>query len=147
MIVLDASVLIGHLDRSDAHHQRARALLEASGATPLGASSISLAETLVAPARAGKLELARDALARIGISELTFAAGAPERLASLRARTGCKLLPDCCVLLAAQEHGGAVASFDVGLVQAADSIGLPVVNSGDHGTVFEPRGQGSAFST
>jgi predicted nucleic acid-binding protein len=126
VIVLDASVLIGHLDGNDLHHQRARDLLEESGASPLGASSISLAETLVAPARTGRLDAARDALERIGIAELVFRADAPARLAKLRADTGCKL-PDCCVLLAAQDHEGTVASFDTDLIQAARALGLAVV--------------------
>lgn len=46
MIVLDAGVLIAHLDERDAHHAKAGRLLGASGAEPLGASAISLAETL-----------------------------------------------------------------------------------------------------
>ncbi len=125
MIVLDASVLIGHLDGNDLHHQRARDLLEGSGASPLGASSISLAETLVAPARVGRLAAAHDALGRIGVAELAFGAEAPARLAQLRADTGCKL-PDCCVLLAAQDHEGAVASFDTDLLKAARALGLEV---------------------
>lgn len=125
MIVLDASVLIGHLDGNDLHHQRARDLLEESGASPLGASSISLAETLVAPARAGRLAAAHDALGRIGIAELALGAEAPARLARLRADTGRKL-PDCCVLLAAQDHEGAVASFDADLLKAARALGLEV---------------------
>lgn len=123
MIVLDASVMIGHLDGNDLHHERARALLEMSGASPLGASPISLAETLVAPARMGRLDAAREALRRIGIAELELREDAPLRLAQLRAGTGRKL-PDCCVLLAAQEHEGAVASFDADLLEAARALGL-----------------------
>jgi predicted nucleic acid-binding protein len=126
MIVLDASVLIGHLDGNDPHHQRARGLLEQSGASALGASSISLAETLVAPARAGRLDVARDALDRIGIAELELRADAPAQLAQLRADTGRKL-PDCCVLLAARDYEGAVASFDKDLIRAARALGLEVV--------------------
>jgi predicted nucleic acid-binding protein len=123
MIVLDASVLIGHLDGNDFHHERARGLLEACGASPLGVSPISLAETLVAPARMGKLDAARDALQRIGIAELELRDDAPLRLARLRAETGRKL-PDCCVLLAAQDHEGVVASFDADLLKAARALGL-----------------------
>ena len=41
----------------------------------------------------------------------------------LRAETRCKL-PDCCVLLAAQEHEAAVASFDLDLLDAAEKLGL-----------------------
>ena len=123
MIVLDASVLIGQLDGRDPHHTRARALLEASGAEPLGASAISLAETLVAPARAGRLEEAEAALERIGVGELDLGDDAPARLAKLRAETGLKL-PDCCVLATAQQHAGAVASFDKDLAAAAEELGL-----------------------
>jgi predicted nucleic acid-binding protein len=126
VIVLDASVLIGHLDGNDPHHQRARGLLEASGASPLGASPISLAETLVAPARMGHLDAAREALERIGVTELALGDDAAVQLARLRVNTGRKL-PDCCVLLAAQDHDGAVASFDTDLIRSARALGLEVV--------------------
>ena len=134
MIVLDASVLIGHLDGNDPHHPQARAMLEASGGAPLGASQITLAETLVAPARTGHLDTARDALERIGIIELPFATDAAARLARLRVITGRKL-PDCCVLLAAQEHAAAVASFDVDLNRAARALGLDVVRESGEGGI------------
>lgn len=128
MIVLDASVLIAHLDGRDPHHERAGELLAGSGAAPLGASPITLAETLVAPARARRLEEAQAALERLGVGELSHGEGAPGRLAQLRAGTGLKL-PDCCVLAAAQSHAGAVASFDANLVAAAGKLGLEVANS------------------
>ncbi len=124
MIVLDASVLIGHLDAGDRHHAKATALLEASGAEPLGASAITLAETLVAPARANRLAEAEAALGRIGVEELDL--GAPTRLARLRAESGRKL-PDCCVLVAAQQYDGSVASFDADLRKAAHGLGLAVI--------------------
>jgi predicted nucleic acid-binding protein len=124
VIVLDASVLIAHLDQRDAHHERAKRLLSGTGAEPLGASTITLAEILVAPARADRLGDASAALERLAVAELPLGAEAPSRLAQLRADTGCKL-PDCCVLLAAQAYGGAVASFDSVLIGAARSLGLP----------------------
>ena len=123
MIVLDASVLIGHLDAGDPHHAGAQDLLEASGEEVLGASTITLAETLVSPARAGRLADAEAALQHLGVSELLLGENAPGRLAQLRADVGMKL-PDCCVLLAAQEHAGIVASFDADLLAAADKLGL-----------------------
>jgi predicted nucleic acid-binding protein len=123
VIVLDASVLIAHLDGRDPHHAGARSLLEASGEEPLGASAITLAETLVAPARAGRLAEAESALQRLGVSELALGEDAPARLARLRAEVGLKL-PDCCVLLAAQEHAGTVASFDSDLLAAARKLEL-----------------------
>jgi predicted nucleic acid-binding protein len=126
VIVLDASVLIAHLDGRDVHHEKAARLLIDTGAEALAASTISLAETLVAPARAGRLAEAKEALERLGVAELYMGHGGPSRLAQLRADTGCKL-PDCCVLLAAQEHEGTVASFDVGLTKAAAALGLSTV--------------------
>jgi len=125
MIVLDASVLIGHLDGRDRHHESARELLRAHASEPLGASQISLAETLVAPARAGRLEEAREALERLSIHELPFAPGASHRLAHLRVETGLKL-PDCCALLAAEEQGGGIASFDRDLCRRARDLGISV---------------------
>lgn len=126
MIVLDASVLIAHLDERDTHHERASRLLGETGAEPLGASTITLAETLVAPARRGRLDDVIAALDRLGVTELSLADGASSQLARLRAETGCKL-PDCCVLLAAQEHGGTVASFYLALLDAADGLGLSIL--------------------
>lgn len=126
MIVLDASVLIAHLDERDAHHERASRLLSDTGSEPLGASTITLAETLVAPTRAGRLEDVVAALDRLGVAELLLGDEAPTRLARLRADAGCKL-PDCCVLLAAKENGGTVASFDSALIDAAERMGLPTV--------------------
>jgi predicted nucleic acid-binding protein len=127
VIVLDASVLIAHLDDRDPHHQRARSLLEESGSESLGASAITLAETLVAPARAGRLGEARAALEQLGVSELSFGNEAPGRLAQLRADTARKL-PDCCVILAAQEHAGTVASFDADLTRAARQLRLETID-------------------
>ncbi len=123
MIVLDASVLIAHLDGDDPHHARAQSLLEASAEETLGASAITLAETLVPPARAGRLGDAEAALQRLGVGELALGESAPTRLAKLRAEIGLKL-PDCCVLLAAEEHSGVVASFDSDLIAAAHKLGL-----------------------
>lgn len=123
MIVLDASVLIAHLDDRDAHHERAKRVLGDTDGEPLGASTISLAETLVAPARAGRLADATEALERLGVRELPLGRDAAGRLAQLRTDTGRKL-PDCCVLLAATERDAAVATFDSALVDAAGELGL-----------------------
>jgi predicted nucleic acid-binding protein len=123
VIVLDARVLIAHLDGVDGHHDAARSLLEASSGETLGASTISLAETLVAPARAGRLADAEQALRRLGVDELVLGKNAPARLAEMRAQVGLKT-PDCCVLLATKEHGGTMASFDRDLLAAARRMGL-----------------------
>ncbi|MGN6372162.1 MAG: type II toxin-antitoxin system VapC family toxin [Solirubrobacteraceae bacterium] len=126
-IALDASVLIGHLDSNDPHHVRAVRLLEATDGQVLGASAITLAETLVAPARAGRLADAQSALGRLGVRELAFGDEVASRLTRLRADLGVKL-PDCCVLFVAQEHSGSVASFDTGVIKAARKLGLRTVD-------------------
>ena len=118
MIVLDASVLIAHLDGSDPHHPKARKVLEDNAAAPFGASRISLAETLVAPARAGHLDDAAAALDLLEVAELTLGGDAPARLARLRAETNRKL-PDCCVLLAAAPAAQAADQQIVASTNAA----------------------------
>lgn len=126
MIVLDASVLIGHFDDQDDHHPRARKLLLEIATEPLGASTITLAEILVMPTRENRLQAATAALDRIGVSELPLSRDASRRLAQLRVESGRKM-PDCCVLLAAIESSGKLASFDQGLIKAARRLGLETV--------------------
>jgi len=125
VIVVDASALIAHLDADDAHHDRAEALLLDAADEPLGASPLSLAEVLVGPARAGRLDRAIAALRQLGVDDVTLPEDAPAQLALLRAGTGLKL-PDCCVLLAAGQVQGEVATFDDRLAAAARSRGYVV---------------------
>jgi predicted nucleic acid-binding protein len=127
VIVLDASVLIAHLDGDDAHHEKAKRLLSESEGEALAASTITLAETLVLGAKTGQLREMREAIERLGVTELLTGADAHVRLAELRARTGHKL-PDCCVLLAAKEIGGVVASFDSALTEAAKDLKLVTID-------------------
>jgi predicted nucleic acid-binding protein len=123
VIVLDASVLIAQLNGGDAHHSEAKELLASSGAEALGASPVTLAEALIFPARAERLTEAQAALQELGVDELPFGEHTAARLAQIRTETGLKL-PDCCVLLAAEEHAGLVASFDASLVEAARGLSL-----------------------
>jgi len=101
MIVVDASVLIAHLDARDALHARAVEALTSFASLSLAASLLTFAEVLGGPARAGRLDEAAGALRALGVREIAFPTDASVRLAELRARTGLKL-PDCCVLLAAE---------------------------------------------
>lgn len=127
MIVVDASVLIAHLDASDALHDRADEALLATAEQPLGCSPITLAEVLVGPARAGRLRDARTAVADLGVVEIPLGDDAAARLADLRAETALKL-PDCCVLLAAEDgHAETVLTFDDRLARAAERRRLRVV--------------------
>ncbi len=125
MIVLDASVLIAHLDASDVHHDRAGVLLLEVAGEPIGASPLTLAEVLVGPARAGQLDRGTALLHQLDVASVHLDDDAPARLATLRAGTGLKL-PDCYVLLAADQTQGEVATFDDRLAKAATEHGFVV---------------------
>lgn len=122
MIVLDASVVIGLLDGDDVHHERAEEVFRTSAGRDRGISTVTLAEVLVGPVRAGRGDVVRRALERLRVVEVGLPAGAAVRLAELRATTGLRL-PDCCVLLAVPP-GGSVASFDQRLLAAAERLGV-----------------------
>lgn len=124
MTVLDASVLVAHFDRTDPHHERAGEILLSLGDAPLRASALTLAEVLVGPTRAGLAPEVSRALVALGIEAVPIAQDAAERLAALRVRTGLKL-PDCCVLLAAEDVAATeLATFDKRLADAAREHGL-----------------------
>jgi len=125
MIILDARVLIAHLDAQDAHHARADELLAATSPEPLGASVITLAEVLVAPARSRRLGRATAALQQLGVAGVALGVDSPLRLAVLRAETNLKM-PDCCVLLAAETADASIATFDERLAAAAVARGYVV---------------------
>jgi len=125
VIIVDASVVIAHLDASNPRHDRAEGLLLGVDEEQLGASPLTLAELLVGPARTGRLDQAAAALSQLGVAPVKLTDNAPLRLARLRAGTGLKL-PDCCVLLAAEQSGGAVATLDRRLAAVAADHGLLV---------------------
>lgn len=126
MIVLDASVLIAHLDARDRHHSRAVAMLNANPAQDLAASTLTIAEVLTGPARAGTLDRAIAAIARLGVISLPITERSTSRLALLRAESRVKM-PDCCVLLAAEESGAMVATFDLHLAGVARERGISLI--------------------
>ena len=124
MIVLDASVLIAYLDRDDSHHVAAESLLAEAVDGDLGVDPLTLAEVLVAPARNDLIEAAKAALRNLEVAELPFPSAV--RLARLRSTTGLRM-PDCCVLLAAEDAAATaataatIASFDDRLVHTAEA--------------------------
>jgi predicted nucleic acid-binding protein len=123
MIVLDASALIAYFDPSDAHHGRIQAQLTESD-EPLAASVITLAETLVHPFRAGRLNEAQQLLERLEVRPIGIDGPETGLLAQLRAETGLPM-PDCCVIQAADRvHASTVISFDDRLTRVAAARGL-----------------------
>ena len=127
MIVLDAGVLIAHLDAGDTPHAPATAMLAEAGAEPPGVSLLTLSEVLVGPARVGQLDRATSVLDQLRVVPQLPPADASVRLALLRAETNLKL-PDCCVLLAAEGAPAALATFDRYLATVAEQRGLTVLD-------------------
>jgi predicted nucleic acid-binding protein len=125
VIVLDASILIAYLDADDRHHQAAETLL-LQEIDEIGINQLTLAEVLVVPAREDRLESVLFALSDLEVRTLPFPDDAAVRLARLRTITQLRM-PDCCVLLAAEEEGARVASFDQRLTKAATHRGLVVL--------------------
>lgn len=126
MIVLDASVVIAMLDEGDAHHVRAVEVLTQAQARSenFAMNPVTITEVLVGPTRAGREGRVLDDLDRLAVLETPL--GSPRRLAALRVATGLRM-PDCCVLLSAEDAGGAdVATFDDRLADAARGRGLCV---------------------
>ena len=125
MKVLDASVVIALLDGDDAHHGDAVDSLEGCADEDLAINVVTLGEILVGPMRARRDAKVMRELAGIGIHVVGIPADAGQRLAELRLRTGLRM-PDCCVLLAAQQVSGDVLTFDQRLAASAhDILGTP----------------------
>jgi len=119
-LILDASVVIALLDSGDKHHARAvEQVAEADEAGhDLAIPASAYAEALVAPARVGRLEDARQAIEMVGIAvaELTPAMAAAAALVRVRhKRLG---LADALVLACARELRGSLLSFDRDLAAA-----------------------------
>jgi predicted nucleic acid-binding protein len=126
VILLDASVLIGHFEPADAHHTQATAVLTAHLAESFAASVITLAEVYTGAGRRGQAPHLKELLEHLRIEELALPAGASLRLGELRAVTNLKM-PDCCVLYTAEHHSAAIATFDDKLAARAGELGIPVV--------------------
>jgi predicted nucleic acid-binding protein len=98
LIILDASVLIAHLEPADAHHEAAVEALVAHAGDDLRLPASALAETLVVPARRGRLAEAREALTQLLLVIEPLTQSIAERAAELRGRHRTLRLPDALVL-------------------------------------------------
>lgn len=123
MIALDAGVLIALFDANDAHHAAAEALFAANPTEPMTIGPINQAEVLVRAARENRDQKMLADLRALGVETTALPDDAGLRLARLRAHTGARM-PDCCVLLTAEQTSARVATFDRRLVDAATSLGL-----------------------
>ena len=108
LIHLDAGVIIGFLDASDAHHQTSRAALAAAlqHGDHLALAASALAESLVGPARRGQpaVEAVRHLVERLPISIIPLDIEIATTAARLRAVHRALRLPDALVIATAIEH-------------------------------------------
>jgi predicted nucleic acid-binding protein len=105
LTVIDAGVLIGFLDESDAHHESStRELEDARRRGDIVIPASALAEAMVAPARKGdsSLEAVREFIERLPVGVAKLDAEVAMIAAQVRARHGQKLkLPDALVVATA----------------------------------------------
>lgn len=124
-VVVDAGVLIAHLDERDALHERAEALLVRLADMRLLASSLTVAECLVCPAQRGGAALVERALERLGLERVPLLGDDAAPLAAVRASTRLRM-PDAVVVHAAEAIGADLATTDRALAAAARERGLVV---------------------
>jgi predicted nucleic acid-binding protein len=122
-LILDASVLIGLLDASDAHHTAAVDDVEAADlrGDDLLSPASAYSEALVSFARVGRVADARAAIAAMGIVVTPLTAAIGERAARLRASHERLRLPDAIVLATARVLGAELLTYDDRLARAADT--------------------------
>ena len=121
--VLDADVLIGALDGSDAHHQEARQRFTAwhGQQDALVISLPNLSEVLVAPgSEEARLRAARAAIAALGVSAHQPTEAIAVDAARMRGRRPISL-PDAYLLATARHLDATVASFDAKVLRAAEA--------------------------
>ena len=108
MIHLDAGVIIGFLDASDAHHESSRAVLADAlqNGDHLAIAASALAEALVGPARRGEsaVNAVRNLIDRLPMSIIPLELEIATVAARLRAAHRALRLPDALVIATAIER-------------------------------------------
>jgi len=98
LIVLDASVLIAHLDPADALHEPASEAVRGHVDDELRLPTSAYSEYLVDAARAGAIGQARESVERLGLILAPIDQEIAEEAARLRARSNALRLPDALVI-------------------------------------------------
>lgn len=125
MIVLDAGVLIAHLDRSDPFHRATSGFLEDNEEFEFAANALTVAESLVHPTVAGQAAEFDATLERLRLLRFDIVADDVRAVAEVRAATRLRM-PDALVLFTAERHGAEIATTDQGLGRAAQGRGVAV---------------------
>jgi predicted nucleic acid-binding protein len=127
--VLDADILIGALDSSDAHHKQSRRLFVAwrEQDDALLMSVVNLSEMVVAPAAdRRRLRAAREAIAALGVTVHLPTEAIGVEASRLRSRHPISLA-DGYLLATAKRTGATAVSFDRKVIRAAKAEGIRCV--------------------
>ncbi|OLT53978.1 type II toxin-antitoxin system VapC family toxin [Cellulosimicrobium sp. CUA-896] len=125
MIVADANVVIAVSKPGHVHHHDATRIVRDHGVDGIVLHSLTMAEVLVGPAKAGAHAQARRLLAAAGFALSPTGDPTPESLALVRATTSLKM-PDACVLATAEHLDTALATFDARLARDAFARGVSI---------------------
>jgi predicted nucleic acid-binding protein len=105
LIVLDAGVLIAHIEAQDPFHVVAVHALETRSDDDMVLPASAYSELLVRPAREGRLGAVRDAVHVLALRVVPIDATIAEQAAALRAERPALRLPDALVLACADALG------------------------------------------
>lgn len=125
MIVLDAGALIALINERDAHHTWARELFTSTTGEEWVISSLTLAEVMVHPVRAGKAEDFLRGIEGLRLRTEGIQAEDAAELARLRAETSLKM-PDVIALHLANRLAATLATVDRRLAAKASELGASV---------------------
>jgi predicted nucleic acid-binding protein len=103
LVVLDAGVVIAHLDPEDSHHEAAAASLADHAGDDLRLPASAYAETLVDAYTSGRAGETASKIAALDIHVEVLDAVTAERAAQLRAQHRSLRLPDALVLATAEK--------------------------------------------
>src|SRR3954467_6827304 len=122
VVVFDSDVLIGFLNRDDAHHTAPVTQVRAALAPGIRRflCAVNYAEILIGPIRAGAHERVKQMLVQFNIETVHVDTALAERAASVRARTNLKL-PDAFALATAL-HAAHRGHRDVSLASFDDAV-------------------------
>jgi predicted nucleic acid-binding protein len=129
VVVFDSDVLIGFLNRDDAHHDEAvRVVREAIVPdTRRWLCAVNYAEILIGPVRAGQHDLVDRMLVHLNIETKQVDMALAQRAAAVQAETNLKL-PDAFALATAihaermEWEGVRLASFDEAVLKASAKL-------------------------
>jgi predicted nucleic acid-binding protein len=129
VVTFDSDVLIGFLNRDDAHHREAVDIVRAAAAPGVRRllCAVNYAEILIGPTRVGRQAVVDDMLAHLSFEIVDVDKALANRAAAVRVQTGLKL-PDAFALATAlqADRGAAndveLVSFDKAVVKAYNDV-------------------------